>query len=146
VFLCYNSKDQTEVKVVATELRAAGLCVWFDLWELRPGLPWQRALEVAIGSITAAAVFVGPNGTGPWQTVEVDAYLREFVRRGCPVIPVLLPSCPVAPALPLFLTGMTWVNLRGNRAAALERLLWGVTGRRPEGPHTPGKRRTLPDF
>jgi nucleotide-binding universal stress UspA family protein len=131
VFISYNSKDRDEVLPVAKNLQKAGLQVWLDQWELRPGLPWQRALEQAIDSIAAAAVFVGSNRIGPWQTLEMEMYLRQFVNRGCPVIPVLLPGCPAAPPLPLFLAGMTWVDFRSEHGVAFERLVWGITGRRP---------------
>jgi len=94
---------------------------------LPPGRPWQRELERRIGDIGAAAVLIGPNGVGPWQSHEVEAFLREFVERGSPVIPVLLPG-GVQPALPVFLRAMTWVDITTD---ALERLVWGITGEKP---------------
>jgi hypothetical protein len=133
VFLSYNSQDRDAVAAIANDLRAEGLKVWFDQWELQPGLPWQRALELAIGTIGAAAAFVGPNGIGPWQGLEVESYLRQFVARSCPVVPVLLSGCPAEPQLPLFLAGMTWADFRADYRAGLERLIWGITGRRPTG-------------
>ena len=56
VFLSHNSKDKPAVKVLGTALKKRGLSVWLDEWELRPGLPWQRALEDIIGSCKSAAV------------------------------------------------------------------------------------------
>jgi hypothetical protein len=56
--------------------------------------------------------------------------LNEFAERGCPVIPVLLPEAAV-PELPVFLRGMTWVDLRLQDDTGLERLIWGITGRKP---------------
>src|SRR5262249_31483035 len=75
-------------------------------------------------------VFVGPNGIGPWQDRELDAFLREFVRRHCPVIPVILRGNTAPPALPPFLGGMTWVDFRKRNPDPLERLIWGITGER----------------
>ena len=37
VFLSHSSKDKAVVRAVAERLRADGLRVWFDEWELRPG-------------------------------------------------------------------------------------------------------------
>ncbi len=37
VFLSHSSKDKPVVRAVAERLRADGLRVWFDAWELRPG-------------------------------------------------------------------------------------------------------------
>lgn len=131
VFLCYNSDDKTEVKQVGLALKARGIAPWLDEWELRPGFPWQRLLEEQIGQIRSAAIFVGPNGVGPWQRHESDAFLREFVERRCPVIPVLLPGAPSKPALPIFLKSMTWVDFREREPDPMDRLIWGITGSRP---------------
>lgn len=131
VFLCHNVADKPNVRWTAERLRERGILPWLDETELPPGRPWQEELERQIDSIRSAAVFVGPNGFGPWQNQEVMAFLREFVERQCPVIPVLLPGA-VTPTLPLFLRGMTWVDLRTMDPAAIERLIWGITGRKPE--------------
>jgi hypothetical protein len=80
-----------------------------DGYEMIRRVRANDALETQIGKIEAAAVFVGENGIGPWQKRELDACLREFVARGCPVIPVLLPNAPEKPTLPAFLEGMTWL-------------------------------------
>jgi hypothetical protein len=37
VFLSHSSKDKVVVRAVAERLRADGLRVWFDEWELKPG-------------------------------------------------------------------------------------------------------------
>ncbi len=112
VFLCYNHDDKVSVRKIWKQLRARGLAPWFDKSDLRPGFPWQRQLEHQIKNIKSAAVFVGGTGIGPWQQLEVEALLRDFVRRDCPVIPVLLPDAPSEPELPTFLDGMTWVDFR----------------------------------
>jgi hypothetical protein len=127
VFLCHNNKDKPAVKKIGGELKARGVKPWLDEWELRPGLPWQRALEAQIARIKSAAVFVGNDGVGPWQNMELDAFLSEFVRRGCPVIPVLLADAPEKPQLPLFLRNMTWVDFRKKEPDPIKQLIWGIT-------------------
>ncbi|HEY0932997.1 MAG TPA: toll/interleukin-1 receptor domain-containing protein, partial [Trebonia sp.] len=91
---------------------------------------WQEELERQVEHIKAAAIFVGPTGIGPWQSREMRAFLTEFVERQCPVIPVLLPDA-VPPAMPVFLRGLTWVDLRARDTAGIDRLVWGITGRKP---------------
>jgi small GTP-binding protein len=134
VFLCHNSKDKPAVKRLGERLKERGIRPWLDEWELRPGLPWQRLLEEQIRQIKAAAIFVGSEGIGPWQRQELDAFLREFVERGCPAIPVVLSDAPQQPELPLFLKGMSWVDFRKQEPDPFERLIWGITGER-ELPH-----------
>ena len=131
VFLCHNSIDKPAVRKIAQKLKQRGLRPWFDEWELRPGLLWQRELEKQIQNIKSAAVFVGANGFGPWQDMELDAFLRKFVRRGDPVIPVILDDCIEAPELTdTFLEGMTWVDFRQLDTDPFERLVWGITGQK----------------
>jgi hypothetical protein len=105
--LRHTLTGHSSLKKIAEQLKEQGLLPWLDVWELRPGLPWQRALEQQIEHIQTAAVFVGKDGIGPWQQMELEAFLREFVNRGCPVIPVLLDYAPKEPKLPVFLRGMT---------------------------------------
>ncbi|MHC5595513.1 MAG: GUN4 domain-containing protein [Nostoc sp.] len=104
---------------------------WLDIWHLRPGFSWQRALEDQIDQIGAVAVFVGGSGFGPWQSQEIDAFLRAFVNRQCPVIPVLLPDAPKEPKLPVFLQGLMWVDFRLQYPEPMGQLLWGITGEKP---------------
>lgn len=128
VFLCHNSLDKDEVKKIGLGLRELGILPWLDEWNLRPGFPWQKELEKQISSITSVAVFVGENNIGPWQDQEIDAFLRQFIKRKCPVIPVILPSCNQVPTLPIFLEGLTWVDFRVNEPNPLGQLLWSITG------------------
>lgn len=129
VFLCHNSADKPSVKRIGERLKAFGLRPWLDDWQLRPGFPWQRLLEEQISTIASAAVFVGANGIGPWQQDEIDAFLRKFHQRRCPVIPVLLPEAPQVPVLPIFLEGMTWVDFRNADSDPMGKLYWGITGK-----------------
>ncbi|HEX7183933.1 MAG TPA: SUMF1/EgtB/PvdO family nonheme iron enzyme [Thermoanaerobaculia bacterium] len=131
VFLSHNSKDKPAVRELAEALRARGLKVWLDEWELVPGRPWQEALEEIIQSTRSAAVLVGKDGLGPWEIPEMRACLSQFVRRRIPVIPVLLSGASQEPELPLFLQEFTWVDLRGGLTeAGLDQLAWGITGKK----------------
>ena len=134
VFLCHNSADKAEVKKIAEELKRRGVRPWLDVDELRPGQAWQLALEEQIGNIKSAAVCVGGHGMGLWQEQEVLAFVNEFVTRKCPVIPVLLPSAPSEPKLPIFLRQLTWVDFRRTEPNPIHHLIWGVTGEQPLEP------------
>jgi hypothetical protein len=132
VFISYNRKDRDAVFSIIEQLELRGIRPWVDERELRPGLPWQRALEAQISRLKAAAVFVGEGGIGPWQELEQEAFLRQFVNRSAPVIPVILPGSKETPKLPTFLESMTWVDFRVNQPEPVDRLVWGITGQRGE--------------
>jgi uncharacterized small protein (DUF1192 family) len=134
VFLCHNSEDKPAVIEIAQALQHNGLKPWLDSWALRPGVDWQDVLEAQIECIHCVAVFVGEAGFGPWQRQELKAYIRAFINQGSPVIPVLLPSAPKVPKLPIFLQSFHWVDFRLPKPDPLEQLVWGITGQRPQGP------------
>ncbi len=138
VFLNHNSRDKPVVEEICTWLEAQGLRVWLDKKEFRPGFPWQESLEEGIQTSRAVAVCIGFDGLGPWQEPEARAFIAQSRREKIPVIPVLLPGCPESSQLTLFLQAFAWVDLReGLTEAGLARLVWGITGKRPDGTVAP---------
>ena len=132
VFMCHNSEDKPAVLAMNARLQDRGIKTWLDEEQLPPGRFWQDILEEQIGSVKTAAIFVGNSGIGPWQHMEIRGFLQEFVRRKCPVIPVILQECPNVPQLPLFLSQLTWVDFRKKAPDPFDRLLWGITGVKPQ--------------
>ncbi|MET0087134.1 MAG: toll/interleukin-1 receptor domain-containing protein [Sedimenticola sp.] len=122
VFLCHNSNDKDLVRIIHEELVKLDITPWLDEKVLPPGKPWQTELEASIASINSAAVFIGENDFGPWQQHEIRAFLSEFTDRDCPVIPVILPTARNVPELPIFLKQMTWIDLRKDFLAGIQRL------------------------
>jgi nucleotide-binding universal stress UspA family protein len=131
VFLCHNTEDKQEVRDIAKKLRAYGLTTWLDEEQLRPGVSWQDELEKQVEHVGAVAIFVGSTGLGPWQNMEEKAFLRASVKRGCPVIPVLLKNAPDKPKLPVFLEDFHWVDFRVDEPNPLEQLVWGIKKDKP---------------
>jgi hypothetical protein len=134
-FLSHDSRDKPAVRALAKTLREREISVWLDEEQLRPGRPWQPQFESAIRASRSVAVLVGADGLGPWEEEEMHVALALAVEQDLPVIPVLLADAPTVPELPRFIEGRTWVDLRPNAEPgslpALERLIWGITGKRP---------------
>jgi hypothetical protein len=132
VFLCHNSDDKPQVRQIAEQLESLGIRVWLDERELRPGVRWQGILQETIVQTEAAAVFVGSNGLGPCQEQEIESFLITFAKtHRKPIIPVLLSTAPIAPELPIFLQGRTWVDFRQEDPNPMVQLVWGITGKKP---------------
>jgi len=133
VFLAYNHADKPNVQAIADELQKRGLKVWLDVEEIPPGRSSQQAIQDALQRVRAFAIFISPNGLGRWQAVELRAAISQCVKRGIPVIPVLLPGvCQVPDALPLL---AEFNSVRFVQSASendnVERLVWGITGKNP---------------
>jgi hypothetical protein len=131
VFLCHNSEDKPEIRRIADELIERGIKPWLDEREIRPGTAWQSALDEQIARIRSAAIFIGQSGIGPWQDMEIRAFINEFVERGCPVIPAILPSAEATPPLPILLKNLHYVDFRVPDPDPMKQLLWGITGKKP---------------
>lgn len=123
VFLCHNSNEKSEIRRINKALQQAGLRTWLDEEQIPLGSSWQVALEQQIKNVRAACVCVGNSGFGPWQDVEVRAFLSQFVRRSCPVIPVIMPSAKTIPELPIFLQELMWLDLRREYDSGMQRLI-----------------------
>ncbi len=133
VFLSHNSKDKPNVRILKEKLVESGLTCWLDADELVPGGNWQTDLQMAILKSSSVAVCFGPAGIGPWEDEEIQASLLLAVDKKKHVIPVILPGAPKEPDIPLFLRIRTWVDLRdGFSTSGLNKLLWGITGRKPD--------------
>jgi GTPase SAR1 family protein len=126
VFLSYNGRDKDIVRSIAVQLRDRGLRPWMDERQLRPGTVWPPDLEEVIARVPAVAVIIGAQ-RGPWQEREIYAFIQQAVSRRCAVVPVLLPDGYTAD-LPVFLQGLTWVNLAVQEPDPIDQLVWGITG------------------
>ena len=125
VFLCHNSEDKPTIREISQKLASKNIKPWLDEEQIRPGTSWQTALGQQIESIRSAAVFVGESGLGPWQNQEIQALLSQFVKRECPVIPVVLPSAKTTPDLPWTLENLHYVDFRATYLDPLKQLIWG---------------------
>lgn len=132
VFLSHNHADQPAVADLARRLAEAGLHPWFAATHLIPGEPWQEAMEAALVASETIAVFVGPQGIGPWHNEEMRIAIEDAVHKGKRVIPVLLPGADPERISP-FLKRRTWVDFRADLGddAAFQLLLAGVRGETP---------------
>jgi hypothetical protein len=132
VFLSYKRTDLDlpTVRELIRLLRHYNLVVWFDEDELRPGISWQKLMEVGIKDSRSGIVLIGSAGIGPWQDEEVQALLNFAARLGLPLIPVFLPGVSKQPDdTPLFLLNRLWVDLSaGFTTDGIARLIWGITG------------------
>lgn len=135
VFLCHNSQDKSTVRAIAHQLIDRGIVPWLDEWELRPGTRWIPVIELQLRQVPAAAIFVGA-GIGPWQDVEMDALLREFVKRGVPAIPVLLEGSVLPADLPAFLEILTWVKMDVADPDPIDQIIFGIRGTPVNSPTT----------
>lgn len=131
VFLCHNNKDKDFVREIGNQLEEKGVKVWFDEKVIIPGQPWQKQLEENIKSANSVAIFIGKNGLGNWQDIEIDLSLLQCAERKCFIIPVIIGDCETDPAIPTRLKIFHTLNFR-NVPVPLEALIAGINKSKEE--------------
>jgi WD40 repeat protein len=131
VFLSHNSRDKGAVEPLARKLREEGLNPFLDKWNLVPGEPIEDALIEALENSDSAAIFVGPEGEGPWQSEEMRDILKRAVKshNEFRAIPVLLPDASAEALERSFLGSRLWVEFKDvDDDDALLRLAKAIQG------------------
>ncbi len=133
VFLAHNSQDKPFVRAINEKLKARGLTSWIDEEQIRPGASFQESIESAIPRCKTAAIFVGQT-IGRVQIMEIRVFINRSLSKQIHTIPVLLPGVDSLPDNLLFLQELNWVQFTDEAdEAALDKLIWGITG---VNPHT----------
>ena len=133
VFLSHSGADAEAARelkrrlLASPDAKAAGLKVWFDKDDLRPGGQWQPQIEQAIEKdATAFVVYVGSRGVINWVDMEVRTALsRAATDKDFLFIPALAPEIG-ANALPPFARLYQGIADPLGKGDGLERLLKAV--------------------
>ncbi|MFY3284674.1 TIR domain-containing protein [Achromobacter xylosoxidans] len=92
VFISYNAADLAIAQEVARHLRQAGLRVWFDRWNIRPGEIIKAAVHHGLERSRVLLSFISPNSiNGDWTSMEAQSFqFRDPLNSDRRFIPVLL--------------------------------------------------------
>jgi len=107
VFISYARKDLPIVEQLATDLKKAGLDVWYDLSGLAGGSRWRIEIEKAIHTSQYVLVVLSP-----------DAVVSEWVEReylfssahGKKIIPLYYRPCD----LPMYYLNVQYIDIQGE--------------------------------
>ena len=108
VFLSYSRRDLDFIEKLASDLKDAGIDVWYDLSGLDGGAPWRNAIEKAIRATDVVVVVLSPDSVNS-QWVE-----REYLfasNHGKRIIPVLYKQCE----LPLYYLNIHFIDFQGSK-------------------------------
>jgi len=84
-----------------------------------------------MAEVKSAAIFLGPAGMGPWESLELRTFIEECIQHKLPVIPVLLPGVTELPRDFPFLKQLQSVRLGApDDTEGLDHLIWGITGKK----------------
>lgn len=120
VFLSYSSKDKAVVRDIAERLRADGLRVWFDDWEIGPATAYRRKFEEGLEHSRMLVLCMSANVFGSeWAAMESRSLrFRDPLNKKRCLISLWLDKTPIEGYLALF----PWIDWtpesRGERAYA----------------------------
>ncbi len=123
LFVSYFRRDSAAfVERLVSDLRAAGISVWLDMAEIRPGTSWVEAITDAIGG---AKVFLCVISDSSAQSEYLRRELEFALSRRVQVIPVLTGG-KVEGAFELHLSNLQYLDFRTDYRAAFASLLDAV--------------------
>jgi TIR domain len=101
----YSSKDKAAVRDVAQRLRADGLRVWFDQWELRPGDSIPSKIEEGLEHSRVLVLCMSRHAFGAdWALLESGTFrFRDPLNKERRFIPLRLDDAPIRGSLAQFL-------------------------------------------
>ena len=95
VFLSHNSLDKDSVRAIAQKLEKQGIMPWIDEGQFQGGDHWPSKLYETLDKTKIAFLFLGTNGLGPWQEMEMGYLHRRYIstkKKSPKIVPVLLPG------------------------------------------------------
>lgn len=96
VFLSYSTKDHFFAELASIKLAEAGVTLWRDQGQLRPGTDWRQGIEKAISDGLAVLVALSENSAASSYVTFEWAYA---LGKGKAVIPLKLNDCVIHPKL-----------------------------------------------
>ncbi len=126
VFISYSSKDKVFAARLASDLKAKGLRVWYDQWELRVGDSLLDKIGAGISSNDYLVVILSKSSVASeWVKKELNAALiKELGEKRVVVLPVLIEDCKIPPLL----SDKIYADFRGDYMSGLNRLLDSFPG------------------
>jgi len=105
VFLSHSSKDKEVVRAVAERLKADGLRVWLDDWEIRPGDSIPAKIEEGLEHSRVLVLCMSANAFGSdWAQLEAGTFrFRDPLNKERRFIPLRLDDSPIKGSLAQFL-------------------------------------------
>ena len=104
VFISHSSKDKPAVRELAQRLKADGLRVWFDEWEIKPGDMIGLKIEQALEQSRTLVLVMSANAfASDWVTLERHtAIFRDPTNARRRFIPLRLDDAEIKDTLKQF--------------------------------------------
>lgn len=99
VFVSYRTADRPAARALVTALEAAGQPCWFDERDMPLGAVVAVSIDVAFEAADRALFLWGPTGWGPYQRLEISAWLSYVSAGRATAAVIVLPGAGPVPGL-----------------------------------------------
>ena len=142
-FISYSRVDSGFATKLATDLRNAGINIWFDELDIPAGTHWDSEIQKALHTATIVLVILSPSSAASNNVLDEVDYAIDHNKR---LIPVMLTECTV----PIRLGRFQYIDFIHDYNKGFNRLIQelGAKGK-PEGdksptPYMPAEKSFLP--
>jgi len=111
VFFSYAKKDKDFALKLASDLRNAGVDLWIDQLDIRPGDHWDSAIEAALRQCLAFLIVLSPRSVASRNVRDEVSFAIE---EGKKIVPIMHETCD----LPLHLRRLQYVDFASGYDAA----------------------------
>ena len=115
-FISYSRADSEFALKLAQDLKAAGIQVWLDQMDIRPGHEWDDAIEAALTGATRVILVLSPTSVA---SRNVRNEIAVALDEGKAIIPILYLDC----VTPLQLRRVQHIDFRSDYAQGFSSLL-----------------------
>jgi hypothetical protein len=122
-FICYARDDADFVLGLASELKAAGVNVWLDQWDIPSGADWDYEIDKALYDCRHFLIVLSPEAV---NSEEVRSELRTALNERKRIVPVLYKVCRIPRRL-MLIQHTNFTPAGGGRDAALKEILQALT-------------------
>jgi len=121
LFISYSSKDKDFVQRLVHDLKAHGIKVWWDEWEMKVGDSLIKKIQDGIKKSAYLGIVLSPNSvSSTWVEKELDtAQIIELERQEVFVLPILKETTEI----PIFLKVKKYADFRDSYQKGLNQLI-----------------------
>jgi hypothetical protein len=139
VFISHANEDHDFVLPLAEALKARGVPVWIDNWDIPPGANWELTVEDALYACARFLIVLSPAAV---RSPEVRGELRTALNENKPILPLLYQECRI----PYRLHAIQYVDFRNlgpDDEAALAEVLRALGAREADVRAQKNEKRSL---
>jgi hypothetical protein len=124
IFISYARVDSEFAEKLVTDLRSAGVDLWFDQHDILPGDRWDSAVETALMTSPWLMVVLTPESVASQNVMDEVA---EALKLGKRIVPVLHRQCDI----PFRIGRLQYVDFTGSYERGIKQLMAIVSAPQP---------------